>query len=457
MINNVIDLKSRMLVESNTLKSFILAANDGKLTPTRDAILIHDYQIANSVTINSILANYVIDLQYAWKQYFLSTQENRDSYFKIVNSVQETESLADETKLVLMVDGGYGSFYGRTVGYDVRALDNVEGLVNLLNLDTIWYGLVRTEALPTNFDSNGDVIMCDSLQLINGMNDFDVNPNKFGTNPFENGQLLKDGSQFVDSYHTFNQFVQHCADVYQKSIQINCITENQFYGSQLDLSNTSDETTGSAIKKSKYLVCLSTGFYGLTPNYNVLGEFTGMSMYDIGITLKNLDTNHYQEGKFEFVFCGFMSVDSEVTLFVVIDTPDDAGNKKYHYLFLNATQYDNIYGMTDISWVRMDQLVTDKENVFTNVKQIKGLGEIPIAMTDYGFWDIEPNTTKQITYSYRGVKDCFPVGNYNAHLEKLILPTTQIGPGQIVSEYDKIWTLANGRYSNSAWSEPTYP
>jgi hypothetical protein len=234
MISNVADFKNRTLVESNTLKSFILTQNDGHLTPTRDSILIHDYQIANSVTINSILANYITALKYAWKQYFLSTQTNKDSYFKIVSSVQDTISLPDDTKLVLMVDGGYGSFYGRTVGYDVQSLDNVDGLVDLLNIDTIWYGLVRTEALPTRFDANGDVVMCDSLQIINGMNDFDLKPNKFGMNPFEDAQLYVDGGAISDHYKTFNQFIRYCADKYGTSIQINCIAENQFYGGQFD-------------------------------------------------------------------------------------------------------------------------------------------------------------------------------------------------------------------------------
>lgn len=42
MINNVADLKNRTLVESNTLKSFILTKNQSWI-PNRDNILIHDY------------------------------------------------------------------------------------------------------------------------------------------------------------------------------------------------------------------------------------------------------------------------------------------------------------------------------------------------------------------------------------------------------------------------------
>lgn len=33
---------------------------------------------------------------------------------------------------------------------------------------------------------------------------------------------------------------------------------------------------------------------------------------------------------------------------------------------------------------------------------MKTLGEVNIMMTDYGFWDIEPNQTSVVTYSFRG-------------------------------------------------------
>lgn len=43
---------------------------DGFRTPIRDDVLIHDYQMANSVTINSILSNYIVNLKLAWDNYF---------------------------------------------------------------------------------------------------------------------------------------------------------------------------------------------------------------------------------------------------------------------------------------------------------------------------------------------------------------------------------------------------
>ena len=68
MIYNVADLNDRTLVESNVLKSFILA-QDGAVMPKMDDVLIHDYQMANSVTINTILSNFLVDLKYAWNLY----------------------------------------------------------------------------------------------------------------------------------------------------------------------------------------------------------------------------------------------------------------------------------------------------------------------------------------------------------------------------------------------------
>ena len=73
IINDIADLKNRTLVESNTLKSMILAEQGGdysssyssypSFSPKMDDMLIHNYQIANSVTLNSILLNFITDIQ----------------------------------------------------------------------------------------------------------------------------------------------------------------------------------------------------------------------------------------------------------------------------------------------------------------------------------------------------------------------------------------------------------
>jgi hypothetical protein len=44
-------------------------------------------------------------------------------------------------------------------------------------------------------------------------------------------------------------------------------------------------------------------------------------------------------------------------------------------------------------------------HVFGKVDSIKELDTVNIALTDYGFWDIEKNQTNNKTLTYRGIKD----------------------------------------------------
>ena len=79
MTHTIEDLKNRTLVESNTLKSLILSATH-ETEPKRDDILIHDFQMVNSITLNSIASNFLVDLKYAWDRFWFSSS-NSDSYF----------------------------------------------------------------------------------------------------------------------------------------------------------------------------------------------------------------------------------------------------------------------------------------------------------------------------------------------------------------------------------------
>ena len=108
MINSILDLKNRTLVESNILKSFILTNSNEDFSPSRDDILIHDYQIANSVTINSILSNYVVNIRHAWSLLDTYEESEAERYFKILDGLDK-DSLRDldgSTKLVLDVSEG---------------------------------------------------------------------------------------------------------------------------------------------------------------------------------------------------------------------------------------------------------------------------------------------------------------------------------------------------------------
>lgn len=81
--------------------------------------------------------------------------------------------------------------------------------------------------------------------------------------------------------------------------------------------------------------------------------------------------------------------------------------------------------------------------MFKSVESIRELDNVTIALTDYGFWDIETNQTKDVTYSYRGMKthqDVDP-GGY-AHLEtKIVLPEFNADGNAKVVEYNKAWNL----------------
>lgn len=100
MMYNIEDLKSRALVESNILKQFILSVNAnkrGEFKPRLNDILIHDYQMANSVTLNVILSNYMVDLAYV-----LDCIQNplyggsKDSYFQLTYRLNEEDPILDD-------------------------------------------------------------------------------------------------------------------------------------------------------------------------------------------------------------------------------------------------------------------------------------------------------------------------------------------------------------------------
>ena len=87
MINTVADLKKRTLAESNILKSLILSASEGSSAPTMDDILIHDYQIANSTTLNSIFVNCLTNLNGCLQLIENPSSDAIDHYFAIHNGV----------------------------------------------------------------------------------------------------------------------------------------------------------------------------------------------------------------------------------------------------------------------------------------------------------------------------------------------------------------------------------
>lgn len=176
MIYNVADLKNRILVESNTLKSFILASKDGFRTPLRDDILIHDYQTANSVTLNTLLSNYIVNLNYAWDVYNGMSVGGRDTYFTVstVPMDQASAILPKDTRLVLDVSSGDdGVFLSRKLRYSSSNVACLDGSVDFVSLDGTWYAIVRRVDNGEDSEIGGDEpipFTYDALELMDGMN-----------------------------------------------------------------------------------------------------------------------------------------------------------------------------------------------------------------------------------------------------------------------------------------------
>ena len=76
-------------------------------------------------------------------------------------------------------------------------------------------------------------------------------------------------------------------------------------------------------------------------------------------------------------------------------------------------------------------------DVFSRVESIRELNTVNIAMTDYGFWDLETNQTDNTTYSYKNGKKYNPdVGEFNEDVSKLTTPTLNIDGCKFVEYCD---------------------
>ena len=462
-ISSIADLKNRTLVESNTLKSFILSSGistDGFKTPVRDDILIHDYQMANSITINSILSNYIVNLKYAWDNYFNPRYFQTDSYFKIVGE-GGVGALGDDTSMFMYVDEGAGSFYKRCIELDSQTTVPDDGTLRYINLDSVWYGVqevvVTVDSGEKDDDGNPirvpklvDEKMITTNHLViapEPMNNFAVNPNPFGQNPFDAPFPDDPGTPGVDEFRgSFNQFMDVEAGEREESLTVNCVIENLFYANRFSY-DTGDVLANMKLPGSRYIVCAAQGLYGLVPMYENK-EFIGMGIYDIGEDIQNINHDKYSRHLYDFLWCGFASIGEEATLFIVFRDLNEGGG--YHYVYLNANTYDSTYGFVKIRQLVNDTLIVDPDNVFSKVESIRELDNVTIALTDYGFWDVESNQTNNITYSYRGAKNHGDVvyNSYPKNDTKIVLPDNpDIGSGSIVVQYDKPWELsADGNY-----------
>ena len=165
----------------------------------------------------------------------------------------------------------------------------------------------------------------------------------------------------------------------------------------------------------------------------------------------------YNNGGYEFVLCGFNSIDGTTTLFIVFKgmVDDETTAQQYHYIYLNEDSYDDTYGFTKISTIVTDRIILPVSKVFNNVKSVKEIGDVNIVMTDYGFWDIEVNTTKDVTYSYSTQKEYHvdDVSVLNNHKRKLIKPDVEIRSTDKIVQYDRIWGEVAFDANVNGWRE----
>ena len=195
---------------------------------------------------------------------------------------------------------------------------------------------------------------------------------------------------------------------------------------------------GEMISNCRYLLCVPDGFYGLEAYWKDDHQgnriFSGFMLHDIGSTLPILGKD------FNFKFCSFHVIGGgdETTLFLTVKEKGDGG--KCHYLYLNESSLDETYGFTEIDSVVADQLIVHPSEVFSKVESIRELDTVNIAMTDYGFWDVEENQTNNITYSYRNGKsyENEDVPEFNNDTTKLVDPTIQLGDAVKYCEYSHV-------------------
>lgn len=447
-----------------------------------------------------------------------------DSYFQIVNSISEVESLEDAIKLFLQVEPSVsnGTFYTKNLVPTIGGVDCVEGTTRFVNLDSLWYDVVYNQIMHnkelqtgthkpdnapgdvgiqyesgyadssrTQIDGSWECVVAYDEILLAGddMNDPKTIENPFviadeWVNPFscQLRYMEDDGKEIRETYDSFNSFVKKSAIQGMSRISINCILENKFFKFKFDEDGKNDDDNDilSIIPKCRYLVCLTNGFYGLEL-VKKENDFIGIQMYNLGEMIPNLYANNSIHGdiickgsigeiicegtngdvicegqgtndEYEFVNCSFNSVEDRMIMFLVLK---ERNSSKCHYLYLDDLSYDRTYGFKEIKQLITDQLIARPQDVFTQLDSFKQLDTFTIAMTNYGFWDVEENHTNDIVYSYLGTKnhmDGITIGNNRE--DKIVLPDFNLSDSDKVCEYDKVWELQNGRYVNGEVSYP---
>ena len=333
MIDNIKDLKSRTLVESNILKSLILGNVALAKKPVLDDILIHDYQIASATTLNTIFLNYLSNLAIGWRLLGELGDRTTTSFLKVIYENADLGDVGDASVL-LGVSGDVVIPYSASSSNELETID-IGNIEDFVNLDSVWYGISRNPAKEEGEDGkvfhfkdeDGNEILVDQLVVFSPLNSSDVIEN-----PFD--QPLKREDSVEEESSSFNQIVVENAMKWAESVQVNCIIENKFFG------NPAFDEVG--LKDSRYLICLSHRFYGL-------GFKSGKgSLIDLGAKISCLDG--YEEDQYVFEGCGFVSIEDKATM--LLSCRDSHG---FSYLYINEDTLAKAYGYTKI-----DELISDQ-------------------------------------------------------------------------------------------------
>ena len=78
--------------------------------------------MANSVTVNTILSNYIVNLRYAWELFWNQKDEGYGEYFRIVEGNPTRTDLLlmpDSVRMIMNVVDGECSFSRKTYEQDV--------------------------------------------------------------------------------------------------------------------------------------------------------------------------------------------------------------------------------------------------------------------------------------------------------------------------------------------------
>ena len=140
---------------------------------------------------------------------------------------------------------------------DVQVLQPMEGILSYVNLDQVWYGIQQVAVTEESdeVDENGNrkrvpVLDDEGKQVMSNhvvvspepINNFAVNPNPYGTNPFDMPFPDDPDTEEDEMRGSFNQFMDWYAGSKKESVNLNCIVENQFYRIRFVSDEVAEET-----------------------------------------------------------------------------------------------------------------------------------------------------------------------------------------------------------------------